>query len=150
MSDYDRLAERQQKHVLYTWTAQGSARPVGIQSGEGAEFTDHNGKVWLDFESQVFNCNAGHGQTRISDAMMAQAKELACAHPAAVFETKAALGEALARVTPEGIDKFFLCLSGAEAVENALKIARMVTGRHKVIARRRSYHGASMGALSLT
>ena len=150
MNEFETLSERQRKHVLYTWTAQGSARPVGIQTGQGAEFTDHEGKVWLDFESQVFNCNAGHGQTRITDAMVAQAEQLACAHPAAVFERKAALGEALARVTPEGIDKFFLCLSGAEAVENAYKIARMVTGRHKVIARRRSYHGASMGALALT
>ena len=72
------------------------------------------------------------------------------AHPAAVYPAKAALGEALNGITPEGMDRFFLCLSGSEAVENALKIARMVTGRSKVIARRRSYHGASMGALSLT
>lgn len=144
------LEARQRRHVLYTWTAQASATPVGIAGGDGAWFVDHAGARWLDFESQVFNCNAGHGRAAIVEAMQRQAGELACAHPAAVFEAKAALGEALNRITPAGIDRFFLCLSGAEANENAFKIARMFTGRTKVIARRRSYHGASMGALSLT
>ena len=147
MSD---LFERVRKHVFFTWTAQSDARPVSIASGSGATFLDADGQRWLDFESQVFNCNAGHGQQRIVDAMVAQARVLPCAHPAAVFESKARLGELLAEVTPEGMNRFFLCLSGAEAVENAYKIARIATGRKKVIARRRSYHGASMGALSLT
>jgi taurine--2-oxoglutarate transaminase len=144
------LEARQRAHVLFTWSAQNAAKAVPIAGGKGAWFVDEAGERWLDFESQVFNCNAGHGETRISDAISRQAAELACAHPAAVFEAKARLGEKLAEVTPPGLDKFFLCLSGAEANENALKIARMVTGRDKVIARRRSYHGASMGALSLT
>lgn len=144
------LEERQRAHILYTWTAQTAASPVSIARGKGAVFWDHRGDRWLDFESQVWNCNVGHGETRVSDAIAAQARELACAHPAAVFEAKAALGEELASVTPGNLDHFFLSLSGAEANENAFKIARMVTGRLKVVARRRSYHGASMGALSLT
>ena len=147
MSD---LETRQKKHVLTTWSAQRKAQGVRIAGGQGATFRDHDGRRWLDFESQVFNCNAGHGETRIVEAIQRQAGELACAHPAAVFEAKAALGEALAEITPPGLDRFFLCLSGAEANENAYKIARIVTGRSKVIARRRSYHGASMGAVSLT
>lgn len=144
------LEARQRKHVLFTWSAQSQASSVPIASGKGATFTDHDGERWLDFESQTFNCNAGHGEARIISAMADQAASLACAAPSAVFEAKAALGERLAAVTPGDLNRFFLCLSGAEAVENALKIARMVTGRTKVIARRRSYHGASMGALSLT
>ncbi len=144
------LETRQRRHVLYTWSAQRSARPVEIAGGQGAWFVDRDGERWLDLESQVFNCNVGHGEQRVVEAMQRQAGELACAHPAAVFEAKAALGEALAEVTPEGLDRFFLCLSGAEANENALKMARLLTGRHKVIARRRSYHGASFGAVSLT
>ncbi|MBU1431055.1 aminotransferase class III-fold pyridoxal phosphate-dependent enzyme [Myxococcota bacterium] len=147
MSDLER---RQRRHVLYTWTAQRGARPIEIKGGEGAWFFDHAGERWLDFESQVYNVNAGHGERRITEAIVAQARENAIAHPAAVFEVKAALGEALAAITPGDLDHFFFCLSGAEANENALKIARLVTGRSKVIARRRSYHGASMGALSLT
>jgi len=144
------LEERQRAHVLSTWTAQSRAAPVSIHAAKGVWFQDEKGQRWLDLESQVFNANLGHGETRVTDAVTAQLKRLACAHPAAVFETKAALGEALARITPEGIDRFFLCLSGAEANENALKMARLLTGRKKVIARRRSYHGATMGAVSLT
>lgn len=144
------LEERQRAHILYTWTAQAAASPVSISHGRGAVFWDHAGDRWLDFESQVWNCNVGHGEERISEAITRQARELACAHPAALFEAKAALGEQLAAITPGDMQHFFLGLSGAEANENAYKIARMVTGRLKVVARRRSYHGASMGALSLT
>jgi len=149
-ADRAALEARQRAHVLFTWSAQQSARPVSIVGGQGARFTDHEGGSWLDFESQVFNANLGHGESRITEAIARQARELACAHPAALFEAKAALGEAIARITPGDLDHVFLCLSGAEANENAYKIARLVTGRQKVIARRRSYHGATMGALSLT
>ena len=146
----DALTQRQRKHVFYTWSAQDTAKPVSITGGEGAVFYDADGERWLDFESQVFNANLGHGESRVTDAIQTQVSTLGVAHPAAVYPAKAELGEALARITPEGMDRFFLCLSGSEAVENALKICRQVTGRTKVIARRRSYHGASMGALSLT
>lgn len=147
MSDLER---RQRRHILYTWTAQSKARSIEINGGEGAWFFDYEGNRWLDFESQVYNVNAGHGEQRITDAMVEQAQKNGVAHPAAVFETKAALGELLASITPGDLNHFFLCLSGADANENALKMARLVTGRRKVIARRRSYHGATMGALSLT
>lgn len=146
----DPLEARQRAHVLYTWTAQNSARPLSIRGGQGAWFFDHEGERWLDFESQVFNCNVGHGNRKIAQAIADQALELACAHPAAVFPSKADLGEKLAAISPGDIDRFFLCLSGSEANENAYKIARLLTGRNKVVARRRSYHGASMGAVSLT
>ena len=144
------LESRQKKHIFYTWTAQSEATPVHITGGQGPWFEDQAGDRWIDFESQVFNCNLGHGQTSVSDAIAKQAQTLACAHPAAVYETKAALGEKLAAVTPGDLNRFFLCLSGSEAIENAYKMARLLTGRKKVIARRRSYHGASMGAVSLT
>lgn len=144
------LRARQEAHVFYTWTAQNQAAPLPIASGRGALFYDHDGQRWFDFESQVFNCNLGHQDPRVITAIQNQAQSLACAHPAAVYESKARLGELLNEVTPGDLSKFFLCLSGAEAIENAYKIARLITGRKKVIARRRSYHGASMGALSLT
>ena len=149
-SEMTSLEARQREHILYTWTAQSQASPVSIAGGEGVWFDDQDGNRWLNLESQVFNCNAGHGQTAISDAIREQAADLACAHPAAVFEAKATLGESLARITPGDLNRFFLCLSGSEANENAYKMARLLTGRQKVIARRRSYHGSSMGALSLT
>lgn len=144
------IEERQRRHVLFTWSAQSQAMALPISHGEGAIFFDHDGHRWFDFESQVFNCNLGHGDQRVIQAIQRQAQELACAHPAASFEAKARLGELLAEITPGDMSHFFLCLSGSEAIENAYKMARLVTGRKKVIARRRSYHGASMGALSLT
>jgi taurine--2-oxoglutarate transaminase len=143
------LEARQRKHILFTWTAQNAAAPVRIKGGQGIWFEDHDGRRWMDLESQVFNCNAGHGQRRIGEAIAEQALSLACAHPNAVFEAKAALGERLAAVTP-GTRPLLPLPLRAEANENALKMARAVTGRSKVVARRRSYHGASMGASSLT
>jgi taurine--2-oxoglutarate transaminase len=94
------IEARQRKHILFTWSAQNAAAPVRIRRGEGIWFEDFDGRRWMDFESQVFNCNAGHGQKAIGEAIAAQAMELACAHPNAVFEAKAALGERLAAVTP--------------------------------------------------
>ena len=148
--ELEALKERQAQHIFYTWSAQSQATPIPITGGKGAFFYGESGEKWFDFESQVFNCNLGHQDQRVINAIKSQADHLSCAHPAAVFEKKAQLGELLAQVTPGDISKFFLCLSGAEAIENAYKIARLLTGRKKVIARRRSYHGASMGALSLT
>ncbi len=144
------LEERQRRHVLYTWTAQNKARGLVIEKAQGAEFWTEGGKRWIDFESQVYNAHLGHGDMRVIRAIQEQAEQLAVAHPAAVYETKARLGERLAEVTPEGINRFFLALGGAEANENALKIARLVSGRHKVISRYNSYHGATYGALTLT
>ena len=135
--EYTILEARQRAHVLYTWSTQREASPIPIVSGKGACFRDATGAQWFDFESQVFNCNLGHGDQRVIDAMHAQSRSLASAHPAAVFESKARLGELLNEITPGDIDHFFLCLSGAEAIENAYKVARMITGRQKVIARRR-------------
>ena len=125
------LEERQKKHIFYTWTAQNDAHGLEMTRAEGAEFWTADGTHWIDFESQVFNAHLGHGESRVIDAIHRQAEVLAVAHPAAVFETKARLGERLAELTPQGINRFFLTLGGSEGNENALKIARMVTGRQK-------------------
>lgn len=144
------LEERQKKHIFYTWTAQNDAHGLEMTRAEGAEFWTADGTHWIDFESQVFNAHLGHGESRVIDAIHRQAEVLAVAHPAAIFETKARLGERLAELTPQGMNRFFLTLGGSEGNENALKIARMVTGRQKVISRYNSYHGATSGALTLT
>ncbi len=145
-----RLRERQARHVLFTWSAQRDAMPLDVDRGEGPWFWTHDGTRWLDMASQVFNAHLGFGHPRMVAAVEKQVRKLAVAHPSALFEAKARLGERLAAVMPEGLDRFFFTLGGAEANENALKIARMVTGRTKVVARYRSYHGATFGALSLT
>jgi taurine--2-oxoglutarate transaminase len=143
------LLERQKQHIFFSWSAQRHAQGLVIERAEGSRFWTADGREWVDFESQVFNANLGHGHPRVIAAVQAQAASLCVAHPAAVFEAKARVGELLSEVLPAPLDKHFLCLSGAEANENALKMARLVTGRQKVVSRYRSYHGASYGAMTL-
>src|SRR5678815_5689164 len=135
---------------FFTWTAQSAARPVELTGGDGAWFTTADGARWLDLGSLSYQVNAGHGRKRIVEAIKRQADQLCLSTAHAVFPAKVELAKKLLAMAGPGFSKVFFTLGGAEANENALKIARLVTGRVKNIARYRSYHGASMGALSLT
>ena len=132
-----------------TWQAQNGATPLEITGGEGAWFTTPDARI-LDMGALVYQANAGHGHRRIIDAVKAQADSLCITMPSADYAAKRELAEMLLAKAPDGFSKVFFCLGGSEANENALKIARMHTGRHKTIARYRSYHGATMGAVTLT
>lgn len=140
----------QREHVFYTWTAQKKAAPLEIIGGQGARFQTADGNWWWDLGSTTWNANLGHGHQGMQKAMGEAGARGLVAGPAAAFPDKARAGELLAEITPAGLNKSFLCLSGAEANENALKMARMVTGRTKVVARTRSYHGATLAMLSLS
>jgi len=135
---------------FFTWTAQNQARPFELTGGDGAWFTTGDGARWLDLGSLSYQVNAGHGNQRIVDAIKRQADQLCLASPSSVFPAKIELAERLLAMAPKGFSKVFFTLGGAEANENAIKMARLVTGRMKLISRYRSYHGASMGALTLT
>ncbi len=135
---------------FFTWTAQNAAKPMHLAGGEGSYFTLSDGSRWLDLGSLSYQVNAGHGRQRIVDAIKRQADQLCLSAPNAVFPAKVELAERLLAMAGPGFSKVFFTLGGAEANENAIKIARQVTGRIKMIARHRSYHGASMGALALT
>jgi taurine---2-oxoglutarate transaminase len=135
---------------FFTWSAQNAAQPFELTGGDGAWFTTKGGERWLDLGSLSYQVNAGHGNKRIVEAIKRQAEELCVAGPNAVFPAKIELAERLLALAGPAYTKVFFTLGGAEANENALKIARLVTGRFKNIARYRSYHGATMGALSLT
>lgn len=135
---------------FFTWSAQRDAVPVDIVGGEGARFRDELGQEWLDLASLSYQANLGHGHPEMVAAISAQARRLCLAPPSAVFPAKIELAEALIELAPPGFSKVFFTLGGAEANENAMKIARLVSGRHKFVSRYRSYHGASFGALSLT
>ncbi|HVK85804.1 MAG TPA: aminotransferase class III-fold pyridoxal phosphate-dependent enzyme [Kofleriaceae bacterium] len=141
MSDYP---------FFFTWTAQHAAKPLQLTGGEGAWFTTADGGRWLDLGALSYQVNAGHGRKRIVEAIKRQADELCLSAPNAVFPAKTELAERLLAMAGPGFSKVFFTLGGAEANENAIKIARQVTGRLKLVSRYRSYHGASMGALSLT
>jgi len=134
---------------FFTWQAQSGAETVALEGGEGA-WMQVAGRRVLDLGALVYQANAGHGHRRIVDAVKAQADRLCLTMPSADYPAKGALAEALLAKAPPGFSKVFFCLGGSEANENALKIARMHTGRYKTLSRYRSYHGATMGAVSLT
>lgn len=135
---------------FFTWSTQNAVRPIELVGGEGAWFTTRDGNRWLDLGSLSYQINAGHGHKRIIEAIKRQADELCVSTPNAVFPAKVELAKRLLAMAGPGFTKVFFTLGGSEANENALKIARLITGRFKNIARYRSYHGATMGALSLT
>jgi taurine--2-oxoglutarate transaminase len=135
---------------FFTWTAQNQAKPLELTGGEGAWFTTKDGSRWLDLGALAYQVNVGHGNKRIVEAIKRQADELCLSTPNAVYPAKVELAKKLLAMAGPGFSKVFFTLGGAEANENALKIARLVTKRLKNIARYSSYHGASMGALALT
>jgi len=137
--------------TLYEWTAQTAMKPMVIDRAEGIYFWDVNGKRYMDFNSQLMCVNIGHGDKRVIDAVKAQMDQVCYVAPtAATTAVRAELGRLLQEITPGNLSKAFFTNGGAEANENAVKIARMFTGRHKIIARYRSYHGATAGSISLT
>jgi len=138
------------EHSFFSWSAQGAVNPMPMARGKGVYFWDANGKRYFDLNSQLMCVNIGHGDQRVIDAIKAQAEELVYAGPGMATKVRAQIGKELAEVTPGDLKKFFFTLGGAEANESAIKMARAFTGRHKILTRYRSYHGATSGAITLT
>lgn len=138
------------EYTFFSWSAQGALNPIPVTRAEGVYFYDADGKRYLDFASQLVNTNIGHQHPKVVKAIQDQAAMLTFASPSAATEPRGLLGKKLAEITPGDLKKTFFTLGGAEANENAIKIARMYTGRHKILARYRSYHGATHGAIALT
>jgi taurine--2-oxoglutarate transaminase len=144
------IVDLSRKHTLYEWSAQSKVDPIPVARAKGIYFYTPEGKRFIDFNSQLMSVNIGHGDERVIRAISEQAATLTYANPFMATEARARLGAKLAEITPGDIDTFFFTNGGAEANENAIKLARFFTGRHKIIARYRSYHGATAGAVSLT
>ena len=138
------------RHTLFEWTAQSAVDPLPVTRAKGVYFWTADGSRYLDFNSQLMCVNIGHGDPRVVGAIQDQAAALAYANPFMATEVRARLGEKLAAICPGDIDAFFFTNGGAEANENAMKIARWVTGRLKILAFYRSYHGGTAGAISAT
>jgi taurine--2-oxoglutarate transaminase len=137
-------------HTFFSWSAQGAIDPIAIDRAEGVYLYTPEGQRILDFNSQLMSVNIGHGDRRVIDAITEQAMKLQYVQPAFATEPRARLGAKLAEILPGDLDKVFFTLGGAEAIENAIKLARAYTGRHKILARYRAYHGATLGAMTLT
>jgi taurine---2-oxoglutarate transaminase len=146
----DEIVALSKKHTLYEWSAQAAIDPIPVARAKGVYFWTPEGKRFLDFNSQLMCVNIGHGDPRVVKAIQDQAAVLPYANPFMATEPRARLGAKLAEISPGDIDVFFFTNGGAEANENAFKIARAVTGRQKIMARYRSYHGATGAAINAT
>jgi len=146
----DEIVELSRRHTLFEWSAQSAVDPIPVARAKGIYFWTPEEKRYIDFNSQLMCVNIGHGDERVVRAIQEQAAVLPYANPFMATEVRARLGAKLAEITPGDIEAFFFTNGGAEANENAIRIARMFSGRHKIGARYRSYHGGTAGALTLT
>ena len=145
------IVEWSTRYTLFDWAVQSKISPIPVASAKGVYFYDPDGKRYLDFNSQLMSVNIGHGDPRVVEAVARQIETLSYVNSAVMTtEVRALLGHKLAQLFPGDIEKSFFTLGGAEANENAIRIAKAVTGRHKILARYRSYHGATAGAITLT
>jgi taurine--2-oxoglutarate transaminase len=144
------LQDLDRQHVVYSWKAQGGVKPVIMDHAEGIYQWDVDGKRYIDFAAGLLCINIGHGNEHVLGAMKKQMDKVCYVGPMFGTEPKARLAEMISEVTPGDLDYVFYTNGGAEAVENAIKAARLYTGRNKIYARWRGYHGATAGAITLT
>jgi taurine--2-oxoglutarate transaminase len=146
----DEILSLSMEHNFWTWSAQSKVKPISIKKAKGVYFWDTSGKRYLDLNSMVMCVNIGHGDERVIQAIIDQAKELPFAGPGMATKPRAMLGKELTGIVPKGITKFLYTLGGSDANENAIKFARAHTGKSKILTRYRSYHGATYGSMALT
>ena len=146
----DDIREVSGRHTYGTWRRQKGFLPLNIVDAEGSHFVDSTGKRYLDLSSQLMCSNLGHKNRAVIDAIKQQAEELAFIAPGYTTRARAELCNELLTVLPKGLNKYFFTTSGTEANEAAIKIARMYTGKHKIVSRYASYHGSTSGSISLT
>jgi taurine--2-oxoglutarate transaminase len=149
-SDNEQARKADRAHVFHSWSAQGQISPVPIAGAEGSWFWDYDGNRYLDLASQLVNVNIGHQQPELLQAVKDQLDRLATVGPPFANATRSEAARLITEHAPDGLEKVFFTNGGAEAIENAVRMARVHTGRHKVLAAYRSYHGATAGAIALT
>ena len=138
------------KHVFHSWSAQGTLNPVEVVSGKGSYFTDASGKKYLDFSSQLVNLNIGHQHPKLIAAIQEQAARLCTIAPAFANDARSEAARLITEVAPGDLNMVFFTNGGAEAAEYASRMAKLHTGRHKILTAYRSYHGSTAGAIALT
>ena len=148
MSETKEIVQDNLDYTLFSWSKQKGIAPVPVKYGEGVCLYDYDGKRYIDFSSGLMNVNIGHGNQRVTEAVVKQMQEVSYVTPNWITKVRGELGKKLASVTPEGLNKTLFTVCGATAIENAIKLARLYTGRHKILTRYQSYHGASYGAMS--
>jgi len=135
-------------YTLFSWSKQKGINPIAVQRAQGVYLYDYDGKRYLDFSSGLMNVNIGHGHPRVTGAVVRQMQEVSYVTPSNVTRVRGELGKKMAAITPGNLQKTLFTVCGATAIENAIKLARLYTGRHKIIGRYRAFHGASYGAMT--
>lgn len=135
-------------YTLFSWSKQKGISPIAVKNAEGVYLYDYDGKRYIDFSSGLMNVNIGHGNQRITEAVIKQMQEVAYVTPSCVTRVRGDLGKKLAEICPGDLNKAFFTLCGATSIENAIKLARLYSGKHKIISRYQSYHGSSNGAMT--
>ena len=135
-------------YTLFSWSKQKGHAPIAVEYAEGVYLYDYDGKRYIDFSSGLMNVNIGHGNQRITEAVTRQMQQVSYVTPSCVTKVRGDLGKKLAEICPGDLNKAFFTLCGATSMENAIKLARLYTGRHKIFTRYQSYHGSSYGAMA--
>jgi taurine--2-oxoglutarate transaminase len=135
-------------YTLFSWSKQKGIAPIAVKYGEGVYLYDYDDKRYIDFSSGLMNVNIGHGNQRITEAVVKQMQEISYVTPGCVTKARGDLGKKLAEICPGDLNKAFFTLCGATSIENGIKLARLYTGRHKILTRYQSYHGSSNGAMT--
>jgi taurine--2-oxoglutarate transaminase len=148
--DEERTRELDHEHVFHSWSAQDLISPLPIASASGSYFTDYQGRRYLDFSSQLVNVNIGHQHPRLVAAIIEQAQRICTIAPSFANDARSEAARLIAELAPGHLNKVFFTNGGADAIENAVRMARLHTGRHKIFSAYRSYHGATAGAIALT
>ena len=148
ISEAQEIIQDNLDYTLFSWSKQKGIAPIAVKHAEGVYLYDYDGKRYIDFSSGLMNVNIGHGNQRVTDAVVRQMQEVAYVTPSCVTKVRGELGKKLAEICPGDLNKAFFTLCGATSIENGIKLARLYTGRHKILTRYQSYHGASYGAMS--
>lgn len=148
-SESELLLQHNFDYTFFSWSKQAGITPIHADRAQGVSFWDKSGKRYLDFSSQLISNNIGHGHPKVTEAVVKQMNKLSFVTCSIATDIRGEVGEKLASIAPKGLKKTLFTLGGSEAIENAIKLARIYTGRHKIIAQYRSYHGATYGAITV-
>ena len=148
ISESTEIIQNNLDHTLFSWSKQKGLAPIAVKHADGVYLYDYDDKRYIDFSSGLMNVNIGHGDQRITEAVVKQMQQVSYVTPSCVTKARGKLGKKLAEICPGDLNKAFFTLCGATSIENGIKLARLYTGRHKILSRYQSYHGASIGAIS--
>lgn len=148
LTEKEIILQNNLEYTIFSWSKQAGLNPLNIKGAKGIFIYDRSGKRYFDFSSQLMNMNIGHGHPRVKEAVIKQMDEVSFVHPGMITRARGELGKKLAEITPGSLKKTFFTNAGAEAIENAIKFARLYTRRAKVITLYQAYHGATYGAMS--